>query len=129
MHITTDQLVLLRNRFKLQVFQAVWLHLQGSYSDLKKKNFLPSLLRLLLRCTSTFSGEVNVIYIFASLLKRVYSQRKEFAPLSSCSRFFPLRVNPSLKSYVSLRSKREVTKVIPLGKNGEKHGGVPIHLK
>ena len=50
----------------------------------------------------------------------VDSQRKEFAP----SKFFPLRVDYFGRA---LQEKETgVTKVVPLYKNGRKHGGVPL---
>ena len=49
-----------------------------------------------LRCIGILSGEVTLsftMYIFSSLLKRAYSQKKEYAPL---------RENPSLQGLCHL---------------------------
>ena len=56
----------------------------------------------------TLSVEATLIIVFASLLKRVYSERKEFAPLGS--KFFPFRIDPFQKR-LGLQESKEVTEV------------------
>ena len=47
---------------------------------------------ILLRRIDTLSGEATLSKFFSSLLKSVYTKRKEFAPFGS--KFFPFRVDP-----------------------------------
>ena len=63
-----------------------------------------------------FQGGVNQ-NCFASLLKRVYSKKKEFAPLGSN---FPFRVDHFKKWLGVQEGNQEVTKVVLLVENGKK---------
>ena len=65
-----------------------------------------------------FMGDDSVIIFFASLLKKVHSARKEFAPL--WSKFFPCRVGPIQKVDDVQERKHEVLEVIALEINDAK---------
>ena len=65
-----------------------------------------------------FQGRQLSKTYFVSLMKVVYSIRKEFAPHGS--KFFPFRVDPNQKGLGVQESKKEVTHVISLVKKGGK---------
>ena len=48
---------------------------------------------------------------------------------STWSKFFPLREDPISEGFVVQKSNQEVTKVVPLYKNGRKYGGPPFTMK
>ena len=79
------------------------------------------------RCT--FMGSKSAIFIFmvASLLNG--SQILKERICSSRSKFFPLRVDSTVESYVVKGGNPAVKKVVPLCKDGGKNAGLPIHLK
>ena len=67
-----------------------------------------------------WSGEVTVIYIFASLLKSGLLSKDCIC--SSWSKFFPLRVNPNLEAMSAKEVNRKSLKLFPFVKMAEKHG-------
>ena len=63
---------------------------------------------------------------FASLLKGVYSKRKEFAPLGS--QIFPFRVDTFSDRLNMLECKQKLTKIISFEINGRYLPSVPISI-
>ena len=74
------------------------------------------LISLILGDWYIFKGGNSVNFCFCSVLKWVYSKRKEFA--SKESKFFPLRTDPFSEGIGEQECKQEVTKVVSLVRNG-----------
>ena len=71
----------------------------------------------------TFQGSNSVIYVFFPFSGCLLSKERI---CSSWSKFFPLRVNPSLEGQCKQTGSHK--SCCPLVKIAEKHGGVPIQV-
>ena len=80
--------------------------------------------RLVLKCWGTLSREVTLSFMYFFPSQGCLLSKERIC--SSWSKFFPLRVNPSLEGQCKQTGSHK--SCCPLVKIAEKHGGVPIQV-